>query len=424
MTDFVDRVEVLKAGGCNVYTLTTPVSDIVTFRGSFRSGPDVAINQDLVQSLCVSTLDKGTHRRTKIEIAEVLENLGAQLHFYSDDLRVGFSGSVLRDDLPIVVDLLAEQLRSPAFAEAEFELVRRRAIASAQRSMERTADQADVALRRSLFDTAHPNYGLTPAETIALYEAVDDDAVRRYHEKHFGARDLNLVVVGDLDPNVVQRSVGAAFSDWPDHGEQERYTANTELSPSLTSFVDIPDRPNSDVVMGHTLSIRRDHPDFVPLYVGNYILGGNFSARLMMKIRDELGLTYGIRSSLTDVSVDYDGFWEVSVTLSADNVAAGTEETLAEVERFVRDGITDRELQDKKETIAGSFAVGLATTAGLARSILANIERGFGPGYLDRFPEEVRASTLDEVNAAISKYLHPAYLHVATAGSAPASASG
>jgi len=117
------------------------------------------------------------------------------------------------------------------------------------------------------------------------------------------------------------------------------------------------------------------------------------------------------------VSTEYDGFWEVSVTLSAENLSAGTEQTLAEVRRFVKEGVTAEELEIKKTTIVGSYAVGLGTTSGLAHALLTNIERGFGVGYLDRFPEEVRLVTLDEVNEAIAEHLDPQRLHVATAGS-------
>ncbi len=407
-----------RAGPATVYTLPTAVSDIVTFCGSFRSCPHLAHRDDLVQALCVATLDKGTRRRSKIEIAETLENLGAEIHFSTDDLRVQFSGRALRRDVRDVMDLLAEQLRQPALDDEEFEVVRVRSVAAARRRMERTAGQAKRSLRRALFDAAHPNFVAWPEEAIEFYEATDGEAIRRFHREHFGARDLNLVLVGDVDPTSINEHVESAFSEWPDHGKSDRFLRSARDEPSSAeSFVEIADKPNSDVALGHGLALRRDDPDFVPLYVGNYILGGNFSARLMQKIRDELGLTYGIRSSLADVSIEFDGFWCVTVTLSGENLEVGIEQTLAEVRRFAEQGVTAEELEAKKTTISGSYAVGLATTSGLAWTMLTNVERGFGPAYLDRFPEEVREVTLDRVNRAIAEYLDPDRLHIATAGS-------
>jgi predicted Zn-dependent peptidase len=363
-------------------------------------------------------LDKGTDRRSKIEIAETLENLGAEVHFVSEDLRLGFYGRALRRDVGAVIGLVAEQLRIPALMEEEFEVVRVRSVAAARRTMESTADQAERALRRALFDAAHPNYGITPEDTVAFYESADLGVVQEFHREHFGARDLNIVFVGDVDPDELRDDVATAFAGWSDHSETDRYSDTSARAPDAQhSYVEVPDKPNSDVAMGHAIGVRRDHPDFIPLYVGNYILGGNFSARLMQKIRDELGLTYGIRSSLADVSVDYNGFWQIAVTLSGESLAVGIEQTLSEVRRFVEEGVTSDELSSKQTTIAGSYAVGLATTTGLARAVLTNVERGFGPGYLDRFPEEVRQVSLEQVNSSIARHLDPELLHVATAGS-------
>jgi len=168
--------------------------------------------------------------------------------------------------------------------------------------------------------------------------------------------------------------------------------------------------------MGHALSLRRDHEDYAALYVGNYILGGNFSARLMTTVRDERGLTYNISSGLAGVSTRYDGYWQTAVTLSHDALDEGIDATKDVISRFVEEGATADELDAKKTTITGSYTVGLATTRRLAQSVLTNAERGFSMDYLDRFPTEVEALTLEEVNDAIRRYLRPAAMHEALAG--------
>jgi predicted Zn-dependent peptidase len=178
----------------------------------------------------------------------------------------------------------------------------------------------------------------------------------------------------------------------------------------------MPDKSNVDVRLGHPVPIRRDHPDYHALYVGNYILGGNFAARLMNTVRDEKGLTYHIGSGLSGVTTRYAGYWQTSVTLSQDALEEGLAATTDVIRRFVEEGATEAELDDKKTTITGSYAVGLATTRRLAQSILTNAERGFDTGYLDRFPEEIRALTLEEVNAAVRTHLRPDELHEALAG--------
>ncbi len=416
MTPFAERVESYRAGTCRVHALKTSAKDIVTFRGSFRSCPDMATNEDLVQELTSMLLDKGTMHRDRFEVAEILDNLGAYISFFNDGLRVGFRGRTLKDDLPTVVELLAEQLIYPALDEDELSKVRARAIANVQRSLESTRDQASAALRRSIFPPNHPNYIIDPAEATAFYEGLDRDRVAGFHADHFGARNLEIVFVGDI-PEGLAETVDAQLGDWSDHRSQDNFEPEAPAGKGGESFVEMADKPNADVAMGHPLAIRRNDAIFVPLYVGNYILGGNFSARLMSRIRDEMGLTYGIRSNLSGVTVEHGGLWEVSVTLSADNLDQGIEETRREVDRFVESGVTASELADKKTTITGSYQVGLGSTGGLARALLASIERGFGPSYLDTFPREVKEVGLDQVNDAIRAILKPDELFVATAGS-------
>ena len=416
MIPYSERIVSLPAEGCSVYVLPTSAQEIVTFRGSFLTLPDMRTDEDLVQDMVVAVLDKGTRSLDQFEIAERLDNLGAEISFYSDGLRVGFRGRSLRADVDTVLSLAAEQLREPALASDEIEKVRPRLIASARRSLESTSDQASGALRRNVFPPDHPNFAIPPAESIKLYETIDSERIRAYHAKHFGARGMNAVFVGDIDPEPVEGSVSRLFGSWKAHACGESFSREALPPSGGQSFVSMPDKPNAQVSMGHGLGLRRDDPRFVPLYLANYVLGGNFSARLMTKVRDELGLTYGIRSGVAGVDVEYDGLWEVSVTLSTDSLERGIEATRGELDRFVEGGITQDELDDKKTTVTGSFKVGLATTGGLARTLLANVERGFGPEYLDRFPEEVEECTLSAANDLVRQMLKPEELHLAVAG--------
>lgn len=419
-----ERVVDRRVGPCRLLTLRTPVSNVVSWRGSFRALPDFARGDELLQSLVVSMLDKGTRHRDRFAIAEFLENRGAQVRFDADGLYVEFSGRALREDVLEVLAVVAEELREPLLDADEFGKAKARVAASLQRSMESTGVQASGALARRLYAPAHPNYAAAPAEQLQRLQAYTPEDVLAYHERHFGAQALTLVCVGDLDEAGLEAAVARTFGDWPAADVAPLHeTAARPEAPGRTALP-MPDKQNVDVRIGHAIGLRRDEPEYVPLYLGNYILGGNFSARLMAVIRDEMGLTYGIRSGLSGVTTDYEGHWYVGVTLSQENVERGVEATMAEVRRFVEDGVRADEVEEKKTTITGSFKVGLATTGGLASALLANVERGFDVGYLDRFPAEIEALTLDQVNAAIRSHLDPANVHVALAGMLPEAPSG
>jgi predicted Zn-dependent peptidase len=401
-------------------TLQTSVDNIVSWRGSFLAYPELAAGEDLLQRLTVSLLDKGTEQRDRFELARVLEECGAKLNLSSDGLYVDVSGRALVEDLPRVMDVLAEMLQAPSFDETEFEKARAQAVAEVQRRMEKTGAQASAALTRRLFGAGHPNYSEPPEDALRRLRQFSVDDVRAYHDQHFGATEWTLAVVGDLEHDRVESVVGDAFEGWTPH--EATPTHDTESASDEEpgrSTIPMPDKSNVDVRMGHAVPLRRDHDDYPALYVGNYILGGNFSARLMNVVRDEKGLTYHIGSGLSGVSTRYAGYWQTRVTLSHDALEDGIDATMAVVRDFVEEGATEEELTDKKTTITGSYTVGLATTQRLAQSILTNAERGFDVDYLDRFPEEIEALTLEEVNEAIRSYLRPDDMHEALAGVAP-----
>lgn len=423
-TDFAERIHERNVGPCHLLTLKTPAERIVSWHASFQTHPDFAAGDDLRQELTVSLLDKGTEQRDRFELAEVLESCGAELNLSSDGLYVDISGRALQGDLPDVIAVLAEMLFEPAFERAEFEKARAQLAAKFQRYMEKTKKVASGALTRGLFGPNHPNYAPPLVERLAQVQELTIDDVRSYHANHFGATDFTFVCVGDIDESAVEQAIESHFGSWAPHDAPAQHDTEALPPEGGRTAVPMPDKQNIDVRMGHALSVRRDDEDYLPLYVANYILGGNFSARLMTSIRDEKGLTYGINSALSGVTTKYDGHWHVGVTLSRDKLEEGMEATRREVERFVEEGATEEELETKKTTITGSYVVGLAKTTQLARSILTNAERGFDVDYLDRFPDEIHALSLDTVNTAIQKHFDPDRFHVAMAGMLPTAENG
>jgi predicted Zn-dependent peptidase len=410
------RVHDATAGSARLLLLNTGVRDVVSFRGSFESAPDLGAADDVVQSLVSNLLDKGTQRRDRFEIAAALEGRGAQISFYSDGLRMGFAGRALRDDLGDVIAILAEQLRTPALDADEVQKAVVRAIAGVRRSLESTGSQASGALARRLYGPAHPNYALAPEDELAAVEAVTPEAVRQYHDEHVGSDGLTIAFAGDVDAAAVERAVEASLGDWAPHGRQPVFDAAADPEPPGRTVVEMADRRNLDVRLGHAVDLRRDSDDFLAAFAGVFALGGNFSGRLMQTVRDEQGLTYGIGASLGGPSVRHDGHVRVNVTLSQENLDRGLAATRAEVEAFVAEGVGEDALAATRTTLAGQHVVALATTSGAAARLLVNAERGFDVGYLDRYPDLVQSLTTDEVTAAVRRHLRPADLHETVAG--------
>ena len=205
-----------------------------------------------------------------------------------------------------------------------------------------------------------------------------------FYERHVGANEMHVVMVGDIDEKEALKASRQGMGGWGERLRQHNMPRRQVLSKGGARLVrHMVDRMNLDVRIGHALRLRRDAPDYAPLYLANHILGGNFSSRLMDIIRDDMGLTYGIHSNIAGVSTRYEGHWKIAVSLSQENLERGIAATVAEVRRFTEEGPTAREMEENIATITGSFKVRLATTSGLAETILGGLKNGFGTSYLD-----------------------------------------
>jgi zinc protease len=144
--------------------------------------------------------------------------------------------------------------------------------------------------------------------------------------------------------------------------------------------------------------------------------GGSFMARLMSIVRDDEGLTYGIYSWLSK-DIFNSGQWNVQGTFAPQLLAKGTESTMRELRRWVKDGITEAELKNTKSRLIGEYKVQLATTSGLVNQILSIVQRGLDVDFIDKYPDIINALTLNQVNNAVKKYIHPDNVVTVVAGS-------
>ncbi len=412
-----DRTRRTHAGPVDLALLPTAVKDVVTIRGSIDTSPNYVAGGELAQDWMVRTLDKGTASRDRFEVASVLENLGAQLGFSSSAARVRFSARCLRADVRTVVELLFEQLKQPALEESELTKSRDRLLASIQRGITDAGYRADVALSQAVFAPSHPNYMHDPAQEKSLVESLAIADVKQAHNATVTGSP-RMVIVGDLDVEACSEMVGEIAADWTVSNDGA-LDPPSKVATAGQSEVDIADRDNLEVRWGHAMPITRLDENFLPAYMASFILGGNFSARLMNEVREKRGLTYGIGSGLRGVDSRYDGMWRMHVTLSQDNLDHGIKATEEVVRGFRAGGVTAEELAEKQETIAGSYQVRMATTAGLAGALLQQMEDGRPLSWVDSYVDRIRACSLERVNAAIDTHFRPDELSRVVSGTIP-----
>lgn len=412
MTDhsFASRVKRFElSNGIVLLVLENHANPTVSLSGSIRAGEFFnPIGKDSLAGITASMFNKGTRRRSKLEIAETLESAGARVGFSSSTFTASISGLSLSRDLPLIVSTMAEMLREPAFPAEEFDKMRQRIIANIRDEQDETRTRAYERLTQHIFSEDNPFHTFSADRSIAEIEALTVDDIRRFYEALYGAGSMILGIVGDVQPDEVRALIEKHLGDWQGAPKVPIALPMTELqSGTLRDIVEMNDKPNCDVMIGHASRLRRSNPDYLAAIIANNALGeSTLSSRLGMKVRDEMGLTYGINSTFSKSGLG-DGPYIIGVTVAPENIDLAIDTTLEIVNDYIATGITENELKDEKSSLIGSFKIGLATNGGLASQIAGTEIFGLGISYLDQYPSLISKITKEEVDAAIRNYIHP-----------------
>jgi zinc protease len=316
------------------------------------------------------------------------------------------------------LSILAEELREPRFAEEELAKLKKQIIGDLQRAQESTDFRAEQAFAETLFPVGHPNYSPPTKEFIAAVEAARMEDLKKFHSEFYGPAQATLVAVGDIDIETLRRSIADSFAGWSGGKTIPQFPKATSPNEPKEQTISMADKPNVSVMLGQATGLRYRDADALALRIGTAALGTGFTGRLMANVRDKEGLTYGIGASLTNDAFA-DGDWQITANFAPQLLDKGMASTRRELESWYAQGITPAELERVKSYLVGSFKVGLATTEGLSGALLNAVHRGYDVSWLDEYPKRVAALSLEQVNSAIKKHLHPDKMTVIKAGSVP-----
>jgi|TARA_B100000686_G_scaffold354297_1_gene463814 zinc protease len=394
--------------GLNLYSLVTGVDDVVTIKGSFLGGDLFGKGNIIVPEMAALMLDLGTKKRDKFEIGSTLEMVGARLGFSSGRYRVHFSARCLKNDIGLVVELLSEQLMEPAYNKNDLQSMIKRRKAELKKLKEDTRTRAIETFLRELYPEKHPNSPPSLNSQINALGKINVNDLKEFQKKYYGLGSFNICFVGDVDHNSIEQHLIKHFDGWDLNSTSTKQT-NKKLSANtfgqhIQKLEHIPDKSSCDLITGHGIGIDQEQKDYYSVMMGQFILGGNFSARLMSTVRDEEGLTYGIQSTISGVEEGNDGYWYIWGTFPPEKIELAKLSIEKQLKLWYKKGVTANELAAKKATICGNYQVGLDTTSGLATRILTTVQRGKRLSFMDEYLDIINGLKLQKINDAISQY--------------------
>ena len=391
----------------------------VAVRGIALAGEVTApASKPALPALTAKMLSRGTATRTKEQIGALLDDVGAARSYATGLNEVSVQAAGMARDLPVILDILSEELRSPAFTEAELAKARKELESDYLRADDDTSFRAQERLGQLTFAPGHPYRPHGRAEKLQSLGAVTEAELRAFHRARYNGNGMILAIVGDVDAAKTIALVEQSFGAIP-RGEKPSFAATARTSAGergTREAVTMRGKANMNIVMGAASGLRRQDPDYEAALVANAALGQTaLSSRIGRRVRDTEGLTYQIYSRFLQ-SDELDGLWLVNVFVAPQNVAKAMQSTREELEKYAREGATAAELEAQKNFFAGNYQVNLGSNAGVAAALAAAEKFGFGPGYLDEFPARIRAVTLEQANAAMRKHFFADRLHLIVAG--------
>jgi zinc protease len=349
-------------------------------------------------------LDEGTESRTSLEIADAIESVGGAIDTDGSFERIIAMAGVLNKDVDLGLELLSDLLIRPIFPQEYVHKEKERTLAEIVSAQDRPQVVAGWAFNELVYQD-HPLHRPSHGYPNTVERLTRDDLLE-FHRRYFVPNNIILSVVGDFRVPEFLPKIEKAFGGW--EGKPVIFPIYPEpirQNTKRVKFITMPAQ-QLNIYLGH-LGISRTNPDYYALQVLDTILGGGagFTARIPQRLRDELGLAYTTFASITMTAGWDPGRFVSFIGTSPENMKLAIDELLNEIRRIIEEPVTAQELQDAQDYLTGSFVFGFESSPQIARFLVHAQVYGLGFDFIEKYPQYVRAVTVNDVTRVARKYL-------------------
>lgn len=365
-------------------------------------------------NLTASMLTEGAGSRSALAIADAVDFLGAELSSSSSSdasvVRLHVPVARLADALPIMADVAMR----PTFPKEELERLRLQRLTGLIQARDEPETIAALAFARVLYGKAH-RFGTAQVGTAETIQAFSTDDLRSFYTANFRPDNAALVVVGDVMADRVATLLDAQFGKWQKQEPAPQHaTLSTPAQPAARHvyLIDKPGAPQSQIRIGW-IGVPRSTPDYFPIQVLNTILGGSFSSRLNLNLREQHGYTYGASSGF-DMRIAAGPFF-AAAGVQTDKTADALKEFFNELNGIEKPVPSD-ELDRAKNYVSLRFPARFETTSDISQRLEEVLVFRLPDDYFARYVQNIEAVSAADVQRAAQKYIQPSKLAVVIAG--------
>jgi zinc protease len=380
---------------------------------SVRNGDVKSLmNKGVVPSFTASMLNKGTTTKTRQQIEDELSRLKTSIGFGSRNGNVYVNISSTEENLMPALQLMAEMLKNPAFDAAELEKLKTEQLAAMENYKNDPQFLASKRLSEinNVYPKGHPLYDMSVAEEEEAIKKLAIDDIKAFYNEFYGLGKSILVGIGNFDPDAVKASIETEFADYKSKHPYEDIASPYVASKSVKEDILTPDKPNAMTFGGLGIQISDYSEDYPALNIAATILGGGtLNSRITERLRQKDGLSYGAGAGLQadGDKVDQNSLlylYAIYAPENYDRIHLGFKE---EIERFIKDGITEEELKNAVNGWIQGENVSRAQDNELSSLINNNIFYDRTMAFHKDMEEKIAKLTVADVNKAIKKYIQP-----------------
>jgi zinc protease len=401
----------ITGSGARAYFVETHALPLVDVSVEFAAGSayDPRERAGLGQ-LTLALLKGGSARYSEAEVDRRIADAGAELRDNFDLDRAGFALRTLSSEaqLKLAADTLADIVQSPRFAPEVFEREKARAIANAAEA----ETQPDHVAEKHLYALMYPSHPYGQTATPATLGTITRDEIERHYRARYAAASAAVAIVGDLSIHAA-RALAEQLTSSLARGGDAALPAPAPSEPGPAVRVPFPST-QSHVLLGKA-ALARDDPDYFPLLVGNYILGGGgFASRLMTEVRSKHGLAYSVYSYFYPYAQR--GPFQVGLQTRRDQADEALKRVKDVIAQFVARGPTAAELEGAKRSLIGGFPLRFDTNRKLLEQLAMIGFYKLPLDWLDAYPARLQAVSLEQIRETFARRVPPDKLAVVVVG--------
>lgn len=371
--------------------------------------------QAAVADLTADMLMRGAGKMDRAEITSRLDAMKTKLQIMGRAGNVSVRFQTSRAKLPEVLNLVRDLLRSPTFPAAEFEQLRAENLTAidADRNEPQSVGARMIEMELNPFKKGDVRYRGTVDETLALYKAATLADAKRFHASMYGANNGKFALVGDFDAAQVETQLKDLFGNWTAKNKHVRLGEGTPMPKPDVRQAETPEKANAFYMASLPIRLKDSDADYPAMVLINDVLGGGTNSRMFARLRQKDGISYGAGSFMSASVFEQNGVLGFYAIYAPENLARVKQGVKEELERYVREGMTQAELDSAKQGQLQKRQTSRAQDVGLANGHVSNMRAGRTYAFSAKLDADIAAVTLEQANAAIKKYMKPdQYLHV------------